>query len=344
MHGLDVAEDMDVWRIRPSGGPRERLTRLGASVTSIALLDPRTLIYVSPAADRSGPWLWALDIDAKTSHRVSAGLEQYRSVSATSDGHRVVATVANPTANLWSVPILDRVAGDADIEAFTVPTVRALGPRFRGTSMFYLSARGTGDGLWRLQDGQTTEVWKGSDGALRESAAVSPDGSRVVIMVRKAGKGQLMLVTADGSESRTLTGAIDAQGAADWAPDGSAIVTGGSDEQGLGLFRIPIMVGRPCGWPRAWPSTLSGRQTGLSSSTRRQASAVASRSRPCDPTGRRSSCRRYRSRPATKGTGFCRKERASCIDRPGWVVRGRGSQSTSGCRISTARRRRTWHT
>jgi len=245
VHGLDVAEDMDVWRIRPSGGPPERLTRLGASVSSIALLDPRTLLYVAPAADRSGPWLWALDIDAKTSHRVSAGLEQYRSVSATSDGHRVVATVANPTANLWSVPILDRVAGDADIEAFTVPTVRALGPRFRGTSMFYLSARGTGDGLWRLQDGQTTEVWKGSDGALRESAAVSPDGSRVVIMVRKAGKGQLMLVTADGSESRTLAGAIDAQGAADWAPDGSAIVTGGSDEQGLGLFRIPVDGGTP---------------------------------------------------------------------------------------------------
>jgi Tol biopolymer transport system component len=64
-------------------------------------------------------------------------------------------------------------------------------------------------------------------------------------MVRKAGKGQLMLVTADGSESRTLTGAIDAQGAADWAPDGSAIVTGGSDEQGLGLFRIPIDGGTP---------------------------------------------------------------------------------------------------
>ena len=181
VHGLDAANDMDVWRIRPSGGTPERLTRLGAAVSHITPLDPRTLLYVAPAEDRSGPWLWALDIDAKTSHRVSAGLEQYRSVSATSDGRRVVATVANPTANLWSVPILDRVAGDADIEAFTVPTVRALGPRFRGTSMFYLSARGTGDGLWRLQDGQTTEVWKGSDGALRESAAVSPDGSRVVI-------------------------------------------------------------------------------------------------------------------------------------------------------------------
>jgi Tol biopolymer transport system component len=245
VHGLDVADEMDVWRIRPSGGTPERLTRLGAAVSQITPLDPRTLLYVAPAEDRSGPWLWALDVNEKTSHRVSAGLELYRTVSATRDGRRVVATVANPTANLWSVPIRDRVAGDEDVEAFTVPTVRGLGPRFRGTSLFYLSARGTGDGLWRLQDGQATEVWKGSDGALVNPAAVSPDGRRVVVRIRKAGKGQLILVTADGSESRTLAGSIDAQGAADWAPDGSAIVTGGSDAQGLGLFRIPIDGGTP---------------------------------------------------------------------------------------------------
>jgi serine/threonine protein kinase len=240
VHGLDIVDEMDVWRIRPAGGTPQRLTRHGAAVSYLAPLDPRTLLYVAPAEDRSGPWLWALDVEEKTSHRVSAGLEQYRSVSATRDGRRVVATVANPTANLWSVPILNRVAGDADIAAFPVPTARALRPRFRGTSMFYLSSRGTGDGLWRLQDGQATEVWKGSDGALADPAAVSPDGTRVVVTVRKAGKGQLILVTADGSESRTLANSIDAQGGADWAPDGSAIVTGGSDAQGLGLFKIPI--------------------------------------------------------------------------------------------------------
>ena len=245
VHGLDASEEMDVWRIRPSGGTPERLTHQGAPITFVTPLDPRTLLYVAPAEDRSGPWLWALDIEGKASHRVSAGLEQYRTVAAASDGRRVVATVANPVARLWSVPLLSRVAEDPDVEAFSVPTVRALGPRFRGTSMFYLSARGTGDGLWRLLDGQATEIWKGSDGALREPPAVSPDGSRVVVMIRKGGKGQLILVSADGSESRTLAGSIDAQGAADWAPDGSAIVTGGSDEQGLGLFRIPVDGGTP---------------------------------------------------------------------------------------------------
>jgi Tol biopolymer transport system component len=245
VHGFDTSVEMDVWRIRPSGGTPERLTRQGAPVSFITPLDPRTLLYVAPAEDRSGPWLWALDVDEKISHRVSAGLDLYRTVSGTRDGRRVVATVANPTANLWSVPLRDRVAGDADVEAFSVPTARALGPRFRGTSLFYLSGRGAGDGLWRLLDGQATEIWKGSDGVLQEPPAVSPDGRRVVVMIRKAGKGQLILLVADGSESRTLADSIDAQGAADWAPDGSAIVTGGRDEQGLGLFRIPIGNGTP---------------------------------------------------------------------------------------------------
>jgi Tol biopolymer transport system component len=245
VHGLDVSGEMEVWRIRPSGGAPEQITRQGAAITYIAPLGPRTLLYVAPAEDRSGPWLWALDVESRVSRRVSAGLERYRSVATSSDGRRVVATVANPTANLWRVPLLDRVADDRDIRPFAVQTVRALMPRFRGTSVFYLSARGTGDGLWRYEDGQASEIWKGSDGALAEPPAVSPDGRRVVFVIRKAAKGQLTLLSADGSESRVLADSIDAQGAADWAPDGRRIVTGGRDAQDLGLFVIPLDGGPP---------------------------------------------------------------------------------------------------
>ena len=65
VHGLDASEEMDVWRIRPSGGTPERLTHHGAPITFVTPLDPRTLLYVAPAEDRSGPWLWALDIEGK---------------------------------------------------------------------------------------------------------------------------------------------------------------------------------------------------------------------------------------------------------------------------------------
>ena len=133
---------MDVWRLRPSGGSPEQLTDQHAAVNFLAPLDARTLLYVARAEDRSGPWLWALDVERKVARRVSSGLDQYTSVSASRDGRRVVATVANPSASLWRVPLLDRPADDRDAQPYPlpVPTGRALAPRFGG-SVVVLSVR-----------------------------------------------------------------------------------------------------------------------------------------------------------------------------------------------------------
>ncbi len=105
--------------------------------------------------------------------------------------------------------------------------------------------RGTGDGLWRYQDGQTTEIWKGSDGALLDPPAVSADGRRVAIVLRRGGRLTLHLATAEGNEFQPLAESIDSRGAADWSPDGQWIVTGGSDTHGPGLFKIPVSGGMP---------------------------------------------------------------------------------------------------
>ena len=249
-HGTDPTDDMDVWRVRPSGGSPEQMTDQHADINFLAPLDARTLLYVARAKDRTGPWLWALDVERKLTRRVTTGLEQYTTVSASRDGRRVVATVANPTATLWQVPLLDRLAEDRDVLPYPLPSARAFAPRFGGTSLFYLSGRGTGDGLWRFQDGQTSEVWKGADVALSEPPAVSPDGTRVAVVARQGGKRHLTIMSADGTSVRTLAASIDIQGAAahgaaDWSPDGAWIVAGGSDENGSGLFKIPVNGGEP---------------------------------------------------------------------------------------------------
>ena len=170
VHGTDPFGEMDVWRMQPSGELPEQLTHQNAPVNFLAPLDARTLLYVARAEDWSGPWLWALDVESKVTRRVTAGLEQYTSVSASRDGRRVVATVANPTASLWRVPLLDRLVEDRDAQPYPVPTERALAPRFGGRSLFYLSlsARGPGDGLWQwqVQNEQAFEVRKGADGAV----------------------------------------------------------------------------------------------------------------------------------------------------------------------------------
>ena len=238
---------MNVWRLRSSGGSPEQLTNQHAAMNFLAPLDARTLLYVARAEDWSGPWLWALDVERKVTRRVSSGVDQYTSVSASRDGRRVVATVANPSASLWRVPLLDRSADDRDAERYLlpVPTGRALAPRFGGSSLFYLSARGTGDGLWKVQGGQASEVQSEADVALYEPPAVSPDGSRVVVVVRHEGKRHLSIMSADGTNAQPFAPTIEVEGAsgqgtADWSPDGTWIVTGGRDAQGPGLFKIPV--------------------------------------------------------------------------------------------------------
>jgi Tol biopolymer transport system component len=239
------ARDMDLWRIAPSGGNPQRLTRHNSDVRSVAPLASGAVLYIAPEQDGSGPWLWALDADRKVTRRISFGLEHYTAVSASADGRRLVAAVSNATASLWAVPILDRVAGEGDIKPYPLPNARALAPRFASNSLFYLSSRGTGDGLWRFQDGQAFEVWKGTEGPLLSPPAISADGRRAAIVLRKQGKLRLHVISADGAEFQPLTDAIDVRGAACWSPDGKWIVAGGNDAAGEGLFKIPVQGGAP---------------------------------------------------------------------------------------------------
>jgi Tol biopolymer transport system component len=121
-----------------------------------------------------------------------------------------------------------------------------LTPRTSGSALYYLSALGTGDGLWRFQDGQSREIWNGSRGTLVDPPAISPDGLRVVIVLRKDGHSRLTLLEIDAGVTRTLVDTIDVRGSASWSPDGQWIVFGGSDQDGKqGLFKVAADGGQP---------------------------------------------------------------------------------------------------
>jgi Tol biopolymer transport system component len=126
-----------------------------------------------------------------------------------------------------------------------MPSARALAPRLGRKALYYLSGQGAGDGLWRYQDGNSSEVWKSAEDSLSEPAAVSPDGARVAIIVRQDGKLRLSVMATDGTNARTLAPSIVIQssgghGSADWSPDGAWIVVAGTDSTGSGLFKIPV--------------------------------------------------------------------------------------------------------
>jgi Tol biopolymer transport system component/predicted Ser/Thr protein kinase len=243
--GNPATRQMDLWRIAAAGAPPERLTEHNSDVAYPARIDQRLIVYVARDQDGAGPWLWALDVERRTTRRVSLGLERYTSVSAGADGRRLVATVANPSANLWSVPVLDREVGEADAKPFPLQSVNATAPRFAGASLYYLSTSNAGSVLRRFRDGDVSEIWSQADTALLGPPAIAPDGKRVALSMRRSGLSRVYLLSADGAEVQPLTDTIDAEGAAAWSPDGKWIATSGKNSGQSGLFKIPVEGGTP---------------------------------------------------------------------------------------------------
>ena len=73
-----------------------------------------------------------------------------------------------------------------------------------------MSSQGTGDGLWRFEDGKAVEILKGSDEALFEPPAVSLDGRQLAVILRRNGKLRLHVLSADGGDLHVLHFAVAA--------------------------------------------------------------------------------------------------------------------------------------
>jgi eukaryotic-like serine/threonine-protein kinase len=236
-----------LWRVRPDGSGLERLTSGLTGIASPTPIDRRTVLFCARDRNGAGPWLWTFDADTGTSQRVSFGVEQYTAIDASRDGHRLVATVADPQVALWRVPILDAVATEANAAPFPMPTVRAGGPRYGRDALFYVSSGGTGATVWRYRDGEPTEVWSGSgSGVLEDEPAVSPMGDFLALVVKKDDRRRILILSADGAERRELsTGPVAVHGGIAWSPDGRWLAAGGVEGEQAGLFKIPADGGAP---------------------------------------------------------------------------------------------------
>jgi Tol biopolymer transport system component len=234
------AWDMDLWRIPSSGGEAARLTNHHSRVGYPTFLDGRTLLYTATQPGGAGSVLYAMDIERRIPHAVSFGLEEYLSVAASADGRRLVTTVANPTANLWTVPISDRVLDEAAASRYLIPVVRAAAPRFGRDYILYLSSKSGADGLWMFKDGSATELWNGSEGALVAAPTISPDGAQICFAVLDHGRGRLYLTTSDGTNPHRIAEALDVSDAPSWSPDGKWIAVVAKEGQAQPLFKVPV--------------------------------------------------------------------------------------------------------
>jgi serine/threonine protein kinase len=66
--GVLATRDMDLWRISPSGGEPQRMTSHDNDLGYPTAIDSHTLLYLSPADDGSGPWVWGRAVARRAPH------------------------------------------------------------------------------------------------------------------------------------------------------------------------------------------------------------------------------------------------------------------------------------
>jgi Tol biopolymer transport system component/predicted Ser/Thr protein kinase len=236
--------EMDVWRVPASGGVPERLTHHNSKVTYPTALNDRTLLYIASGGNGVASWLYAMDLKTRETRRANLGVEEFLSIAASNGPNgpmtRLAASVANPRGTLWTVPIMNRIAREEDTTRVKLPAVRAISPRYGPNYLLYLSSKGGDDGLWKFQDGASTELWKSPEETLAAPAAVSPDGNRICFTVRKGERQHLYVMTAEGLGIRSLADSLDIRDAPSWSPDGKSVAASVDEGEGGKIYRIPV--------------------------------------------------------------------------------------------------------
>ena len=206
------------------------------------MLDNRTLIYTAVASDGSGPWLYATDVERKVPHRISLGLVHFVSVTASADGRRVAATIANPSAKIWTVPYGKYGTGSGGTSDCASRNSRRIARP--GTGLLALRIV-FGPCRWAV------EIPKWRRERAVERRARSRSGGPGDLAGRQAdlcsraeeARGILHLMTADGTEARSIAETLDVRQTPSWSPNGKwvavAAIQNGEASKVRASFEFP---------------------------------------------------------------------------------------------------------
>lgn len=222
IHGA-VRTSLDIWRIHSAGGAPERMTSHNSRVTYPVFLNRRTLLYLATDPQGAGPWIYALDVDTRNTRRISFGTERFTSLSASADGHRLVATVSNPKRTFSRVAITDPPAGSAAVIRMPLPTNAARAPRLAVEYLVYIASVPDGEGIFRLDHGVSKELWTKAGMRVVGGPAIAPNGFRIAFSAVERGRTRLYMMNSDGSGVHVLRDSIEPRGAPTWSPDSRSI-------------------------------------------------------------------------------------------------------------------------
>jgi Tol biopolymer transport system component len=233
---------MDVWRIPSAGGNPERITEHDSAVTHPVFVDARTLLYLATDPDGSGPHIYGLDVGARRPRRLTAGIDSYTSLAASADGSRLVATLSRPTGALWRLPLDDGTPRADRAQRVALTTGSGVAPRLGPGFLMYVSSKGASDAIWKVQQGESSEVWSAPAARVVAGPTLSPDGRRMVFSVRQDGHVRLFAADTDGTDARHLSPSFEPEGDAAWAIDGKSVIVAAAADRPR-LFRVSLDTG-----------------------------------------------------------------------------------------------------
>lgn len=235
-----LPDRMDIWRISASGGTPERITHHDSLVSHPVFSDARTLLYLARDGDGSGPWMYRVDVRRRVSQRLSFGNDRYTSLAASSDGQRLVASLASPKGTLWRLPINGNRADMAGARRIPLTTSSGSFPRAGPDFVLYVSSEEANDSIWKLQGDQATKLLSAPETRIIGAPAIAPGGGRIAFSTRQSGKTPLFVANADGTETRVVTTALQLHGAPTWVPDGKSLMVAAVSDGYPRLVKVPL--------------------------------------------------------------------------------------------------------
>ena len=191
-------------------GSRRR--RIGSRTRSCWIA--RTLLYLAGDPDGSGQSMYSMDVERRIPHRLTSGLDRYTSLAATEDGRRLVVTRTTPHGTLFRIRIGDLPAEVSPADQIPLTTSSGFSPRLGPDYLLYVSATGTGESVWKLAGGASTELWRGEGARVFGGPAISPDGRWIAFSARQNGKALLYVMQADGINAHICGGLAGSAGRA----------------------------------------------------------------------------------------------------------------------------------
>ena len=202
----------DIWRIKPDGGPAERITFHSSRVTHPVFVDDRTLLYLATDPDGSGPWLYSLHVNRRIPHRLSWVRDTYTSLAASADGHRLVLTLAHPKGTLWRVPMSGIRASAVEGAAVSLDD----GPRYSHRGSDRIASSMCPRREQARASGRSSTGYRPNCGPALVADLGGPEidrtGRRVAFSVEQQGPTLLYVMNVDGTQARVIASALVAAG------------------------------------------------------------------------------------------------------------------------------------